>query len=135
MLPARAHRVLKLRKDSFLDFLLERFVALYGCDRCFDRCYRLEELFLQRNELLDGLVRNPEGIDHVRLGYIIRRRLDHNDSVFRAGHGQIQVAAPDLLEGRVDDELTVDAPDADASDGRVKRDVRAIERRRSTRQR
>ena len=126
---------MKLRKNFSLDFLLEHFVTLYGCDRCLDGCDSLEELFLHRDELLNGLVRKPEGIHHLCLGYIVRRCFDHDDSVLRAGHGQIQVAALYLLEGRVDDELTVDAPDADASDGGVKGDIRAIERGRSTCQR
>jgi hypothetical protein len=61
--------------------------------------------------------------------------LDHHDRVAAARDDQVDVRLLELLRGRIEDELTVDAADADAGDRSRERDVRHRQRRGRTAQR
>ena len=66
--------------------------------------------------------------DDLRLGHFLRAGLDHHQAVFAAGDDEIELAALALLEGRVDEVLTVEQTDADAGDRLLERDFREGQR-------
>jgi len=97
-------RVHALLERSINRFRLERLLGLAG-------------LFRQGvdagDDVLDGLVRGVERLDHILFADFLRARFDHHDPVARARDREIQPAVAALLEGRIDDEAAVDEPDAD----------------------
>ncbi len=49
------------------------------------------EVALQLAELLDLRVRDVQGIEDLRLGNLVRARLDHQDRVFGARHDEVEI--------------------------------------------
>jgi hypothetical protein len=88
------------------------------------------EIVDRRDDLPDGRVRGIQRLDHLLLGHLLRARLDHDQTVLAAGDNEIELARLALLEGRIDDVLPVDHPDADAGNRLLERDLRQGERRR-----
>ena len=74
------------------------------------------------DDLLDRVERELEGRHHVVLGDLVHLALDHRDRVGLAGDDEVDVGLGPLRHGREQDEVAVDAADADV--GR-----RAVERR------
>ena len=90
----------------------------------------LLELELDGDELLDLLVGQLEGLDDDALGDLLGAGLDHDDGVGGAGDDEVHVGLVlELLEGRVHDQLPVDATDVDGAHGAAERDVADGERR------
>ncbi len=81
---------------------------------------RVEHLADRQNAVL-----MPElhRVGHVVLGNLARADFDHVDRVAVAGHDEVDVGIFHLSAGRVDDELAIDAPDANAGERPVKRDL------------
>ena len=71
----------------------------------------LLELLLDVDERLQGAVAEQDRLGHDVLGQELGARLDHHDRVARAGDDQVELRVRELAEGRVDDELAVDAAD------------------------
>src|SRR3990170_3043860 len=65
----------------------------------------------------------PDRVGHDVLGEEPGARLDHHDRVARAGDDQVELRVHQLADGRVDDELTVDAADAHGADGTLEGDL------------
>ncbi len=86
------------------------------------------ELLDQIEDRLRFLVGEHEAIDEIVLGRLGGAAFDHDDGVARTRDDQIDVALLELIDGRIDDELTVHATDADADDRAVPRDVGDVER-------
>ena len=84
---------------------------------------RLLELLLDVDEGLQGAVAEQDGLGHDRLGQELGAGLDHHDRVTRAGDDEVELRVGQLAEGRVDDELAVDAADADGADRARERDL------------
>ncbi len=72
---------------------------------------------------LISLMGEIEGIEDDRFGQLGCAALDHGDGILGAGDHEIELALLELLEGREEDELAIDAADANARDGVVERDV------------
>jgi hypothetical protein len=71
-----------------------------------------------------------QGLDHDRLGYLVRPRLDHGDCLPGASNHEVEVALGDLVVGRVKDKLAIErTPDAHGPDRTVERKIRKRERR------
>ncbi len=87
-------------------------------------------LILDVDQRLDGLLGALQRRHHDILGDFIRAALDHQQGVARPGHPQIEVGVLQILEGGVDDELALDAGDANRSDRSAKGHVRDGQRRR-----
>ena len=62
-------------------------------------------------------------VDQVLLRDLPGAALDHDDGVFGAGDDEVEVRLVALGVGRVEDELAVEASDADRADRRVERDA------------
>ena len=77
---------------------------------------------------LDGLEAELQRGDHVVLADLIHLALDHRDRVGLAGHDQVDIGRGPLLRRREEDELTVDAADADVRGRAVERAAREAER-------
>ena len=59
-------------------------------------------------------MRRLERLDDLFLTHFLCPCFDHHDGVVAAGHDEIELTLLTLLEGRIDDELTVHDADADA---------------------
>ena len=90
------------------------------------------------DELDGGLHRalaEVERLHEVLLGHLAGLALDHHDRVLAGRDHELAVALLDLGEGRVRDELAVDARDADATDRARPRNGRHVQRGRGAEQR
>ena len=100
--------------DSFLElFVLDvvRIVALVHVGAEF-----VHQFLLHAAVLLDFFVGELDGLEHVVLGDFLHFTFDHHDVLFGGGDHQFEVGTFHFLEGRVDDELAVDAADAHFGD-------------------
>ena len=80
-------------------------------------------LFLDVDERLQGAVAEQDGVGHDVLGDDRGAGLDHHDGVAGAGDDEVDVGALEVLDGRVDHELAVDAADPHGADGAQERDL------------
>ena len=64
-----------------------------------------------------------DSIEHGLLVHLIGTCFDHNDLLGTAGNGQIQVILLALLKSRIQNDLTVDQTNTDASDRAVPRNI------------
>ncbi len=83
----------------------------------------LLQLQLQVDERLERAVGEEDRLGHHVLGEDLRAGLDHHDRVARTGDDQVELAVLELRHRRVDDELTVDAAEADCRDRSLERDL------------
>ncbi len=83
----------------------------------------VHELLLHAAVLLDLLVGELDGLEHVVLGHLVHLTLDHHDVLLGGGDHEVQVGALVVLETGVDHELAVDAGDADLGDRTAERQV------------
>ena len=81
------------------------------------------ELLLDVDERLEGAMAEQDGLGHDVLGQELGARLDHHDRVAGAGDDEVELRLLELAVGRVDDELAVDAADADGADRARERDL------------
>ena len=90
----------------------------------------LGQLALSRAQLLDLPVGDVERVEDLRLGDLVRARLDHQDRLIGTRDDQIELGVLDqvLLVG-VDDEVAVDLADPHRADRRRERDVGDHQRR------
>ena len=84
----------------------------------------LGEFFLSGDELDDFGLGEVESFDEISFGHFVGSTFDHDDLSFVAHINEIEIAIQALALGRIDNELTVDAADADSADGACERDVR-----------
>ena len=84
---------------------------------------KLAELNLRLALLLDGLMGEFEGLEHVVFRHLFHLALDHVDVVHRGGDHDVEVGVLELLGGGVDAQFAVDASDADLGNRAVERDV------------
>src|SRR5690554_2698615 len=68
---------------------------------------------------LDLLVCELDGFEHICFRYLVHLALHHHDVVEGGTHHDVHVGLSQLLEGGVDDELTVDACNTRFGDGSV----------------
>ena len=92
--------------------------------------HRRAQLLLQVDQRLGLLVREHQRVDDDLLADLAAAALDHDDGVTVAGDDQVDVRRRALREGRVDDELALDAADADARERARPGDVGEVQRRR-----
>ena len=85
-------------------------------------------LELNFHQRLDGLVTKVQRGGHDVFWHFVRAALDHQDGVFGASQPKVQVGGVYFLEGRVDDELAIDASHAHRAHGSAPRDVRDHDR-------
>ena len=64
-----------------------------------------------------------ESLEEDGLGDFVHLAFNHHDVVVGGAYHEFEVGVLELLEGGVDDELTVDAGYADLADGAVEGDV------------
>ncbi len=84
---------------------------------------RLLELELDVDERLQGAMAEQDRLGHDVFGQELGARLDHHDRVACPGDDEIELRVGEVTEGRVDDELAVDATHADGTDGSRERDL------------
>ncbi len=122
------HRLGERHHDFFFHFAVEVVADLLLGDR---------QLLLSRvgrkrvdrgNDLLDRFVRRVERLDNLIFRHFLRPGLHHHEPVFAAGDNQVELAVFALLEGGVDQVLTVDEPHANAGNRFLERDLRERER-------
>ena len=77
----------------------------------------LHQLVLQCAHRLDGLVSSLEGIEKVRLLYLLHLAFHHHDVLCGGTYHEVHVGVSHLCLCRVDDILTVDACYAHLRDG------------------
>lgn len=77
--------------------------ALHG------RAYLFGKLHLRLTLHLDSLVGSLHGVQQVELGHLVHFALHHHDVLVRGSYHKVHIRFFQLLEGRVDDELSVDA--------------------------
>ena len=97
------HRLGERQEDLLLDLAIE-----VAADALCRRVQLLLAGFLRHpvdhlDELLDGLVRDREGLDHLLLGDDLRAGLHHDQAVPAACHHDVELRPLPLLVGRVDD--------------------------------
>ncbi len=83
----------------------------------------LLELLDHADDFDDDLVAELDGIGDVVFLGLARAGFDHVDVVLGAGDDDVDVAVFELLDGGIDDQLAVDAPDAHVGDGGEEGDV------------
>ena len=83
----------------------------------------VHELLLHAAVLLDLLVGELDGLEHVVLGNLVHLTFDHHDIFLGGGDHEVQVGALACLETGIDDELAVDAGDAHFGDRAAERQV------------
>ena len=83
-----------------------------------------------RDERPALFVAEGDGLDHGVFGDLAGARLDHQHRVLGPATTRSSVLALELGEGRVDDELAVDAADAHGAERPIERDPGERERRR-----
>lgn len=71
-------------------------------------------------------------LDHDFFTDLFGSGLDHHDGLFTAGHGQVQAGRPHFLVRRIDDQLAIHQPHPDTGNGRFKRNIGNVERRRGS---
>ena len=81
------------------------------------------DLKLELDQPLDLVMGQSQRLEHGRLRDLAGARLHHGDGVGGAGDHQVQVGLLELLQGRVQDQLTVEHPDPHAADRPGMRDV------------
>ena len=127
---ADAHGRLQRLVDLGLD------VGLDAGGECLDRDGHLllagflGEVVDHGDDLLDRGVRGVERGDDLLLGYFLGAGLDHHQAVLAADHDEVELALFALLEGRVDDVLTVDQAHADRGDRLLERHIGQRQRHR-----
>ncbi len=87
------------------------------------------KLLLDVAELADRLHGELECGEHVLLGDLVGAGLDHVDGVAGTGDREVEIGLLELVEGRVDEELALDACDAHAGERALERDAGDHERR------
>ena len=73
----------------------------------------LNEFLLYTAMLLDLLVGELDGLEHVVLADLLHLTLDHHDVLLGSGDHKLDVAPLHVLESRIDHELAVNAAYAD----------------------
>ena len=101
-----------------LVLLVVRVIALVHV-----RAELLHELLLDTAVLLDLLVGELDGLEHVVLGNLVHLTFHHHDVLLGGGDHQVEVGAGAVGEVGVDDELSVDAGDAHLGDRAAERQV------------
>ena len=114
--------------DQPCDLGLNGRVELGDAELTLGLADRGAQLLDQLDDLLAFPVRVHQRVDDVGLGGLVSPTLDHDDGVLGNGHHQIDVRLLALLEGRIHDELSVDAGDADAAHRSVPGDVGDVQR-------
>ena len=99
-----AHLLFDLFVNVFIDFH-----EVYGP---FVLARLLGELLDLAADLFDRVVGELERLDHVGLAHFGRARFDHRDRAFVSRHHEVQIGLVDFRDGREEDELAVDASDA-----------------------
>src|SRR5438093_621359 len=125
-------RIAELRAQALLEERDDRGeLVRVGPDRGEDhlRLTRLApQILLRVADRLDTLLREREGLDERVLGHLVRTGLDHHHRVARPRDDEVEIALLELLDRRIERELAVDGPDADAADRTLKWCVRDVQR-------
>ena len=87
------------------------------------RAELVHELLLHAAVLLDLLVGELDGLEHVVLGHLVHLALDHHDVLLGGGDHQFEVGVLHLGEVRVDDEFTANAAHAHLGNRTAERQV------------
>ena len=129
-------RRLERRALRSLDLLVELGFDLRHVDVDLRLAGLLGQLALECAQLLDLVVSDIERVEDLRLGDLVRTRLDHQDRLVGAGDDQVEIGGLEqrLLVG-VDDEVPVDLPDPHRADRRRERNMGDHQRRGGTVQR
>ena len=96
------------------------FVAIGALDELADS---LRELELSLALYLDRLVRYLDGFEHLSFLHFLHFTFDHHDVVEGSTYHQFDVGSLELLEGRIDDELTIDTCYTHFADRSVEGDI------------
>ncbi len=91
-----------------------------------------EKLVLERAQLFDACMRDPERFENLTLRHLESAALDHRDRFRGARYDDVDVGVLELLEGRVQHPGVLDAAHSDRGHRRVERDLRHVERHRGT---
>ena len=98
--------VVGLLADLLAQLLVVNLVAILALNVC---AKFLRELCLEFAHRLDGSHSSLQSTDHVLLRHFLHLTLYHHDVLGRSANHDVHVGFFHLLEGRVDDILTVDA--------------------------
>ena len=106
---SRLHGFFAISMDSFDDicrrFFFDEFLFRYG--------NLVEETELEFDDFLDFFMGEHDGIQDLFFRDFVSAAFNHEDGVFRTGDDDVHIALFALGDGRVDDELAIDAADAD----------------------
>ena len=106
---SRLHGFFAISMDGFDDicrrFFFDEFLFRYG--------NLVEEAELEFDDFLDFFMGEHDGIQDLFFRDFVSAAFNHEDGVFRTGDDDVHIALFALGDGRVDDELAIDAADAD----------------------
>ena len=106
---SRLHGFFAISMDGFDNigrrFFFDEFLFRYG--------NLVEEAELEFDDFLDFFVGEHDGIQDLFFRDFVSAAFNHEDGVFRTGDDDVHIALFALGDGRVDDELAIDAADAD----------------------
>src|SRR6267378_3500639 len=126
----RVHRVVEAVTVFFLEVLVNTFVKGEGRNDYFLGLELRVEFLDGGDDFLDLRVAELESVRDGFFGDFESAGFHHDDGFFRAGDDDIHQAFLLVGDGGIDHQLAVEQSDADASDGLLKRQVRAIGRSR-----
>ena len=116
---SRLHGFFAISVDSFDDicrrFFFDEFLFRYG--------NLVEEAELEFDDFLDFFMGEHDGVQDLFFRDFVSAAFNHEDGVFCTGNDDIHVALFTLGDGRVDDELAIDAADADTGNRAGKGDM------------
>ena len=94
------------------------------------QAHGLDQLFLQRDQLLIQAVGLHDGLRHLGLGQFLAEPLDHHDRLLGARDDQVEIAVLEFLGRRERDQLALDTAQPDRAHGPQEGNPRQKKRRR-----
>src|SRR5882762_3220626 len=129
-MPLRVYRVVEAVTVLFLEILVNVFVEREGRNDDFLGLNLRVEFLDGGDDFLDLRVAELESVRDGFFGNFQSAGFHHDDGFFRAGDNDIHQAFLLVGDGGIDHQLAIEQSDADAGDGLLKRQVRAIRRSR-----
>ena len=114
------HRSVELALDLLAQLLVVHLVTVLALHV---GAQLLRQLVLQLAHRLDGLGGSLQGTDEVLLGHLFHLALNHHNVVLGGTHHEIHIGLFHLLEGRVNNILTINASYANLGNGVLKGDI------------
>ncbi len=106
----------------------ELILGCLFCEYRLDRTHTGSEQFLQSDQLANGSVCDFNPFNDLGFGQLVHHSLDHRDCILRSSYSYFYATSFLRFQIGVNDEFSIFATDANASDGAVKRCIRNHQR-------